>query len=86
MRTPGDPVKKSDTSLPRTGLAARNPAPRLPDTVFLGVDCAVPVGAIRRTVAAILDGTPLRDRRVQAVQVNGLSCVMAGLLSRPSLP
>jgi small-conductance mechanosensitive channel len=45
---------------------------QLLDTVFLYVDYAVPVAAIRRKVAEVLAGTPLWDGRVQAVQVTGL--------------
>ena len=45
---------------------------QLLDTVFLYVDYAVPVAAIRQRVAEILGGTPLWDGRVQAVQVTDL--------------
>ncbi|HEY0419566.1 MAG TPA: mechanosensitive ion channel domain-containing protein [Acetobacteraceae bacterium] len=45
---------------------------QLLDTVFVHVDYTVPVEAIRVEAQRILDGTPLWDRRVFAVQVTDL--------------
>jgi small-conductance mechanosensitive channel len=45
---------------------------QLLDTIFVYVDYAVPVEAIRAEAQRILDGTPLWDRRVFAVQVTDL--------------
>jgi small-conductance mechanosensitive channel len=45
---------------------------QLLDTVFVYVDYTVPVEAVRAEAKRILDGTPLWDRRVFAVQVTDL--------------
>ena len=45
---------------------------QLLDTIFVHVDYAVPVEAIRAEAQRILEATPLWDRRVFAVQVTDL--------------